>query len=291
MKSRNQKNQSTGILVEIHQGGRLIAALPLGSDPIEVTLRDARSGLPLGSLSARGPVLGHIDEQPLPSVTRAPSDDFTMPLPERTRSVGEPTGDLDRSEPETETAEAPHPASASPVAVPNLARDARHPHTDEQTSPALLPMQPRRGTLTASQTRPRRGHTTARTPEPTLSEHLESITDEHTVSGLLEEAIEAHAIPPAEVWTRNASEWRSAGRLHPGHRATARRGWVSLELDGHLVAFPGPELSGTATMVDGTTIELRKGGKRVRLPPGSSVILRGTGHGLYVRADPPLPSH
>ena len=54
---------------------------------------------------------------------------------------------------------------------------------------------------------------------------------------------------------------------------------------------PGPELSGTATMADGTTLEIRKGGEKIRLPAGSSVILRGTGHGLYVRTDPPLPSH
>lgn len=284
-----------GILVEIRQGGRLVAALPLGDDTIEVTLRDVRSGLPLGSLTARGPVLGRIDEQPLPSIARAPSDDFTMPLPETThtasRSPAEPTGDLDHDEPETETAEAPHPASRR--RVPNLAGNLWSGATDEPTSPAMVPRHVSLADEESSLTIPR---PTALSPEPqpgehTVSRHLESLDDEGTLSSLLEEVHTGATVPPAEVWTRNASEWRSAGRLKPGQLAKARRGWVRLETDGRLVVSPGPELAGTATMVDGTTIEIQKGSQRVRLPAGSSIILRGPGHGLYVRADPPLPGH
>ena len=95
----SRTDKQSGILVEIRQGGRLIAALPLGAEPIEVTLRDLQSGLPLGTLSARGPTFGHMDERPLPRLARAPEDDITMPLPEpqsphRYRQ-SEPTGDLD----------------------------------------------------------------------------------------------------------------------------------------------------------------------------------------------------
>jgi len=286
-----------GTLVEIRQGGRLIAALPLGSDAIEVTLRDVRSGLPLGTLSARGPVLGRIDEQPVPRLTRATADDdFTMPLPERTDTVSttvdEPTGDLDAAEPETETAEAPRPPATVGRRVPNLARNRWTTDTDEETSPAIAPVRVLQADDESSLTVPRpTAIATAggRIKEHTLSEHLEAIPKEETLSAHLEPA--QPTVPPAEVWTRNASEWRSAGRLLPGQRAKARRGWVKLENSGHLVVNAGPDLAGTATMVDGTTVEITKGHKRIRLPAGSSVILRGHGHGLYVRADPPLPAH
>ena len=97
------------------------------------------------------------------------------------------------------------------------------------------------------------------------------------------------SVPPAEVWTRNASEWRTAGRLLPGQRTVVQDGWVELDDAGRLVVNPGPEMSGTATLVNGRTVEIARSSKRLRLPPGSSVILRGPGHGLYVRAEPPSP--
>jgi hypothetical protein len=291
-----KKSPATGgILVEIRQGDRLVAALPLSADAIEVTLRDVRSGLPLGTLSARGPVLGRIDELPVPGLARAPLDDFTMPLPEKTDTTThippELTGDLDAPEPETVEAPRP-PRSTSIRRIPNLARAV----TDEPTAPVIsslaVPKVPLPGDNESSMTVPRPSTTglAPRLREETLSAHLmPEVPSEETLSVHLEDL--AGPVPPAEVWARNASEWRSAGRLHPGQTATARRGWVRLEADGRLVVNPGPELAGTATLVDGSTIEIAKGGQRVRLPPGASVILRGPGHGLYVRTDPPLPSH
>ena len=292
----SRPDPKSGILVEIHQGGRLIAALPLGVEPIEVTLRDIRSGLPLGTLSAKGPSSGHIDETPMRRPVRAPEDDITMPFPEATASNPyrrrEPTGDLDAEALDTETAEAPRPGTQADRKVPNLARSAWGHTTDEATSPAMPTATMRLADHEESLTVPRpSGMTRARRRESTLSEALEPIeSSEETLSGMLEYVGTPATVPPAEVWTRTASEWRSAGRLKPGQSAKAREGWVRLETDGSLWVHPGPELEGTATMTDGNTREIRKGGPRVRLPPGSSVILRGTGHGLYVRTDPPLPS-
>jgi hypothetical protein len=293
----SRSDRSAGILVEIRQGGRLLAALPLGVDPIEVTLRDIRSGLPLGTLSAKGPAPGKIDEPPMPRPVRPPDDDITMPLPERTyssyRRRPELTGDLDGDEPETETAEAQRPGPYLDRQVPNLARSTRSAVTDESTSPAMPRATPMaRHDSDALAVAPSTGLRPPKAPEHTLSSHLTPVeTSEETISSLLQYVDLPAAIPPAEVWTRTASEWRSAGRLNPGQAARERQGWVRLETDGRLMVNPGPELSGTATMADGTTLEIRKGGEKIRLPAGSSVILRGTGHGLYVRTDPPLPSH
>lgn len=295
--STDSTARPSGILVEIRQGGRLLAALPLGSDPIEVTLRDIQSGLPLGTLSARGPQVGVNDETPVPRLARVPDDDFTMPLPESTDTFSrapteEATGDLDGDAPDTETAEVPRSARSRDRRVPNLAQNIWTDASDEATSPAIAPTLLPDPDDESSLTIPRPTAIAATGPEETLSAHLiDAVAAEESVSLHLEPVPVRTTVPPAEVWTRNASEWRSAGRLVPGGRATARRGWVSLELDGRLIVSPGPELAGTATLVDGSTIEIRKGGQRVRLPAGSSVILRGTGHGLYVRADPPHPSH
>jgi len=384
-----------GILIEIRQGGRLIAALPLAAEPIEMTLRDIRSGLPLGTLVAKGPTLSGVDEQPVPKLSRPPEDDFTLPFPERSETVSalladagpEPTGDLEHTDPETETAEAPRPAPPPRAqSVPNLARAQRIPDTDENTSPAVVPVSalpehadeepsrtvPRptavsglpqrsapsrarqktqrrertqrqasspRNERTQRQAKPPRSEQTHRADEAlrreeTLSAHLEDLSPgfgagaEDTVGSLLveatrsqvqrEETLGAHLVdaapssrsrkvppapkgsrkpplrrlenvPPAEVWTRNASEWRTAGRLLPGQRTAVQQGWVELDDSGRLLVYAGPEMSGTATLVNGRTVEIKRNGQRVRLPPGSSVILRGPGHGLYVRADPPSP--
>ncbi|HCH61356.1 MAG: hypothetical protein CL927_04470 [Deltaproteobacteria bacterium] len=290
----SRSDEPSGILVEIRQGGRLLAALPLGTEPIEVTLRDIRSGLPLGTLSAKGPARGQIDEQPLPRLTRAPEDDITMPLPERPahppRWDSDRTGDLDAEALETETAEAPRSVARLFQQVPNLAQNIWGHTTEEATSPTIPTATGHFGDHSDSLTIPR--STPQQTgQEATLSGALEPMeTSEETISGLLEYVGGSVAVPPAEVWVRNASEWRSAGRLPAGQSARSRQGWVRLDENGDLVVHPGPELHGTATMADGTSLELEKGASQVRLPAGSSVILRGTGHGLYVRTDPPLPS-
>ena len=292
----SRTDKQSGILVEIRQGGRLIAALPLGTEPIEVTLRELQSGLPLGTLSARGPTFGRMDERPLPRLARAPEDDITMPLPEPQSTYrygqSEPTGDLDAEALETETAEAPRQAPHPDGKVPNLARSAWGHTTEEATSPVIPTSTVRLESPRDALTLPQPTRLSAEPPaEAAFHGQLEpSETGEETLSGLLEYVGTSVSVPPAEVWIRNAAEWRSAGRLSPGQSARARTGWVRLDEDGHLVIHPGPELQGTATMTDGTTLEIRKGGRQVRLPAGSSVILRGPGHGLYVRTDPPLPS-
>ena len=316
----------------------------------------------MGTLVARGPSLQGVDEQPVPKLSRPPEDDFTLPFPERSETMSarldpserEPTGDLDRTDPETETAEAPRPTPAPRAkSVPNLARARWGSDTDEDTSPAMVPPSTRQARQEAADEEPSRTipRPTALSSMPmgreeTLSGHLEAVpadegsentlgahlveSREDTVGSLLveatraqmrnEETLGAHLVeaprkkqgrrmppapkgsrkppprrsnldnvPPAEVWTRNASEWRTAGRLLPGQRTKVQEGWVELDDSGRLLVHPGPEMSGTATLVNGRTVEISRNSQRVRLPPGSSVILRGPGHGLYVRADPPSP--
>ena len=357
-----------GLLIEVRQGGRLVAALPLASEPIELTLRDIRSGLPMGTLVARGPTLGGVDEQPVPKLTRPPEDDLTLPLPERSETISakhsakhsavaapkrELTGDLDHTDPETETAEASiEELGELSKLIPNLADTRRTPDTrrtfdnDDATSPSIKTVARRQADEEPSRTRPRptavsglpmgrsgppSGYvddvSTADLVEDTLGAHLMDARED-TVGSMLveatraqlksEETLGAHlvdaaparskrhvppapagsrkpparrlsSVPPAEVWTRNASEWRTAGRLLQGQRTTVQQGWVELDDSGRLVVYAGPEMSGTATLVNGRTVEITRNSQRVRLPPGSSVILRGSGHGLYVRADPPSP--
>lgn len=311
----------SGLLVEIRQAGQLVGQWRLGAAPVEIVLRDGTSGDIMGTFTARGPASSGVDEAPVPRVSpRQHGDDFTMPLPEPTQGGPEPTGDLYADEPETETAEAPLPAR-SRARVPNL---ARQPDTDEHTSPSVAERghthidlgrseSPRAtselsptddGDDEVSRTRPRAplynavGDFSLGQDEHTLGADL--LTDgmsegDATVGHLLTEdgpgsepAVAGIDVPPAEVWLRNATEWRSASRLRPGERTTARQGWVELDARGRLRVMPGPELSGTATLADGQTHEIRAGSGLLMLPPGASVILRGPGHGIYVRADPPV---
>jgi hypothetical protein len=97
----------------------------------------------------------------------------------------------------------------------------------------------------------------------------------------------APRIAPAEVWVRRQSEWRAGGKLAPGQRAVARGGWVRFGEDGVLTVDPGPSLSGSATFVDGQTIDLAAGAAPRRLAPGASVMLRDGDYALYVRAEVP----
>jgi hypothetical protein len=103
----------------------------------------------------------------------------------------------------------------------------------------------------------------------------------------LGEDLSAPRVAPAEVWVRRQSEWRAGGKLAPGQRAVARGGWVRYGEDGVLTVDPGPGLSGSATFVDGQTIELAAGAAPRRLAPGASVMLRDGDYALYVRAEVP----
>ena len=93
---------------------------------------------------------------------------------------------------------------------------------------------------------------------------------------------------PAEVWVRRRNEWRNAGSLVPGQRVPMIGGWVRLDPDGRLVVCPGEAMAGSATLLDGRTVEIQSGQDAIRLPPGASVLLRSGEQGLYVRSEPVL---
>lgn len=326
------------LLVEVRQNGRLIATFPISADPVTVTLRDVQSGVPLAMFTGQTPVMGQVDETPVPTLPRLPDDDFTMPVPEQsltpppadepsetfshilvpdpTVTVGlalEPTGDLDAPEPETEKAPRTEAPRAAPASIPNLAQPPANPTpprrvatkaaVEKKTAKAARTVQSRRSAPPSSSAVDDRTspsihrvelHTTDEEPSRTMRTPLvpayiaEPTHSEETLSGHLIPEVVA-TVAPAEVWNRNASEWRSAGRLQVGQRATARSGWVELTPAGGLAVSTGPELTGTATLVDGRTREIEPNSKVIELPAGSSVILRGAGHGLYVRTDPPMP--
>jgi hypothetical protein len=249
------------------------------------------------------PVLpsGVLDEAPLPSLEREVGDDLTMPLPEVTES--EPSTSL----PEPETDEAP-PRSRARPGVPNLAKlGARPAKSPRPAGRTKAPVQRRRS---------------APKMQPVLSPALDELgpVDEETfhddqfdLDGLLEDerevsrtapsgltqALESQPEPtvggdlvpeivarPAEVWIRSSNSWRSAGQLLPGRKATSRGGWVQLEDGGGLLVSCGPELAGTATLMDGQSFDLDGTHGERRLPPGASVILRAGAYGLYVRSEP-----
>ena len=183
----SRPDPKSGILVEIHQGGRLIAALPLGVEPIEVTLRDIRSGLPLGTLSAKGPSSGHIDETPMSRPVRAPEDDITMPFGQD-QPVPRATGDLD-ARPSTPRPPKPRPGALADRKVPNLARSAWGHTTDSHLAGHAhrdhAPRRPRgiaddappdgRDRVTAPGVHPLGGARAPRDREETLSGMLEGV--------------------------------------------------------------------------------------------------------------------
>lgn len=244
---------------------------------------------------------GVLDEAPVPALEREQGDDLTMPLPEVTESV--PSTSL--PEPETETDEAPQPPRPR-SAVPNLAK-----------------LRPRRSTKPPGRAKPsvQQGRPSPKM-QPVRSPALDELgpVDEETfhddqfdLDGLLEDerevsrtapsgltqALESQPEPtvggelvpevvarPAEVWIRSSNSWRSAGQLLPGRKATSRGGWVQLEDGGGLLVSCGPELAGTATLMDGQSFELDGSHGERRLPPGASVILRAGAYGLYVRSEP-----
>lgn len=96
-------------------------------------------------------------------------------------------------------------------------------------------------------------------------------------------------VRPAEVWVLRHNAWRSGGNIRPGQRATSRGGWVRLDSDGRLTILAGTELAGSGTLVDGRSVPIPTGGDAVRLPAGSSVLLRSGEHGIYVRSEPTGP--
>ncbi|MDP6946769.1 MAG: hypothetical protein QF464_21645, partial [Myxococcota bacterium] len=91
--------------------------------------------------------------------------------------------------------------------------------------------------------------------------------------------------PEAEVWVRKKGSWEEAGRLRVGQSVTTMGGWVRLTPDGGLSVWSGPQMAGSATLLDGTSIEVSESPDPIVLPPGASLLLRSRNHGLYVRTD------
>ena len=114
---------------------------------------------------------------------------------------------------------------------------------------------------------------------------LEGLEDEPAEEDVARPTSLGEVVPPAEVWVRRQSEWRSGGHLRPGQRAIARGGWVRLRRDGRLVVRPGPSLSGSATLVDGKALDIAKDVPPMELPAGASVLLRAGEYGIYVRSE------
>jgi hypothetical protein len=264
--------------LELRLGGRQIGAWDLQGEPLALIFRDSASGAELGRLRATGgpgPDDQGLDEAPvLPPLRRAADDDLTMPLPEPTGSLGalelETTGTTGGLS-DKPTEEAAPPAWRG--AVPNLAMLAARPPEDDLTLPgpevdAPAAAGPADGPPPDEET----------WQDLTLHEDLD-LDEPSGARGAPRPA------PPAEVWVRRDDEWRPAGQLQPGRQATVQGAVVRLRPDGALQVDCGPQLAGTATLLDGQTLDLPPG-RGARLPPGASVILRSGDHGLYVRSEP-----
>lgn len=75
------------LVLRLRRGGRLLGSWTLGDQPLEFSLVDVATGQEIGSFAARGSADQGVDEVPMPGVARLDGDDFTVPLPEPTRSA------------------------------------------------------------------------------------------------------------------------------------------------------------------------------------------------------------
>ena len=290
------RSQLPALTLEVRREGRLVGRWALDEGPLEMSIRDGRTGAALASFTARaGEVVpepevapasaaatlpeGDVDEVVVDQLERTSGDDLTMPFPDATA-----TG-ASSSLPDPETEEAAQPRSLSqsrrrrgPAIVRNLAKLADAPPLgplDEET------FHDEQFDLNGMLDEDRE---ISRTAPSGLTDALIAVVPEATVGAHLEPEL---IVRPAEVWIRRANSWRSAGQLLPGRKASSRGGWVELRLDGTLAVDCGPELVGTATLPDGRTIELDG---RLGLQPlsaGASVIIRSADHGIYVRSELP----
>ena len=74
------------LVLRLRRGGRLLGSWTLGSQPLEFSLLDVDSGQEIGTFTATGVADGGVDEVPMHGVDRLAGDDFTVPLPEPTRT-------------------------------------------------------------------------------------------------------------------------------------------------------------------------------------------------------------
>lgn len=309
------------LVLRVRRGRELLGTWRLGGEPLEMAIVDEESGRVLGRFAASGaeedleavdtapapasmpapppplpappPTHGGHDEVPVGAgASRLDGDDFTMPLPEIGETT-EPTSDLVTGETE-ESGLVERLNRSRPRPIPNLASRRGEPvEIDTLTGPADLPTQEASPDRLAGIELLSLDSGTNPTPVARLPVAPSAPEDDLDLEGLEDEEEEdlgrptsvGDAVAPAEVWVRRESEWRSGGSLKPGQRAVSRGGWVRLRRDGALVVRPGPSLSGTATMVDGSTVEIGRDEPPVELEPGASVLLRAGEYGMYVRSE------
>jgi hypothetical protein len=251
----------------VYQGGEEKARFALGEGAVDLVLLDATTGRQELALTARLPAAA-MDEVPVGAARRATGDDFTMPLPEPTRSE------------ELLTTEESAQARAR-AAVPNLALQgwaglsppplSRAPGDDLTLGDALAGAEETTGSTEESSDDGSSGGTAARALSPII--------------GFAPQRPAAPAAAPAELWVRRGGEWTSNGALLPGQRVRAAGGTVALRADGALEVDPGPRLAGAGTLADGRMVEILPAAPPLVLAAGATVLLRAGDTGLYVRTD------
>lgn len=317
---------SARLVLRIERNGRLLGSWSLGDEPLEMKMVDLATGAVVARFTASAEALGvqagGLDEVPH-TLPRLNGDDFTMPLPEPTRTGpgAFPTEEAPRR-PRTlrNLASGARPPAGEVTACDGLTRELVEVEESEESDDLDLDdLQDDGGTLSLDEV-PFRGvddratevgltgelrTATVDLPRPTVPfggqpfDDAPSLTrpsplprpsstdPEQTPRALVKPAPNRVAAPPpAEVWAQKRGEWKSVGHLVPGQRVSTLGGWVRLAPDGRLVVSSGSSLAGTATLIDGRMMEIAAGQDFLALPPGSSVMLAVGDRGIYVRSEP-----
>lgn len=125
------------IVLRVERGGQVLGSWSLGDEPLTMSMVDLASGSVLARFTAAGPPppAEGVDEVPF-DLARIEDDDFTMPLPEPTRSASGSLGERQ------ETQEGPRPRPG----MRNLAQESGDgltafliPADDESTVTRRLP--------------------------------------------------------------------------------------------------------------------------------------------------------
>ncbi len=250
------------LVLRVKRGERTLGSWRMGEEPVEIAIVDMVTGKELGSLTARGALVFEVARP-----VRVDDDDFTMPLPEHTEALSSEIAATDEV-----PRVLPRPSQSR---VPNLAarRDPEPEHTESSLTGELLEAT-HEVTLEPDLTGPPRIEPLPR-PEPPVRPPPRPQSPPRP----------AQEIRPAEVWVRRKNEWRSAGHLAPGQRVPMNGGWIRLGPDGRLAVCAGPTMTGSATLSDGRSVDIASGSDILRLPGGTSVILRQGEQGLYVRSE------
>ena len=258
------------LVLKIRRGSQIIGTWSLGDDPLEMIIEDSGTGEVLGHFTARG-TSGPVDELPIIAPGRLDGDDLTMPLPELTSSI-----------------ELPLPESSQTTA--SLSRPRKgpgHSHTRQFIAEAV---EQRRGaglqvyTQSDDLSLPEADVSVAGPPRGLQSCWADELSV-HVDPAL--SAVFKATVSPAEVWLRRSREWHSRGSLPAGSRLEAGGGWIGLDTEGRLHVFPGLELTGTVTRLDGSSYELSSEDDPHVLALGASVLLREGDSGIYVRSMAP----